>query len=384
MAAESAQKSGVHLFKLAGFDVRLDWTWIFLAVLIVWTLANGYFPSSFPGLSDQMYWIMGVLGAMGLFVSIILHELCHSLVGRHYGIPIKGITLFIFGGVAEMSDTPPDPKSELVMAAAGPLFSLIAGTFLYYLSQFGALNHWPVMLHGVLRYLSLINIAVGIFNLLPGFPLDGGRILRAILWWWKNDLKWATGIACQSGAALGFGMIFLGILFLIQANFISGLWMFLLGFFLQHISKMSFQDLLVREIFSGETIRKYARVNPVTVPPDITIQQLVNDYFHRYYHKLYPVVEEGELKGHISFYEIKQTDKNDWQRITVREIMRECPSENVIDADTTVTDVLNIMAANRNGRLIVTDHGKLTGMITLKDLIDIMTVKMNLGSNSEK
>ncbi|VVC75548.1 Putative zinc metalloprotease Rip3 [Aquicella siphonis] len=378
MPTNSTHRTGLHLFKLAGFEVKLDWSWLFLAILITWSLSAGYFPSSFPGLAPHTYWIMGIIGALGLFLSIILHELCHSLVGRHYGIPIEGITLFIFGGVAEMREMPPNPKAEFLMAAAGPLFSLVTGILLYYLFQFGAASNWPITMTGILRYLSLINIAVGIFNLLPGFPLDGGRILRSLLWWWKNDLKRATAIACQSGAALGFGMILFGILLLIQGIYISGLWMFLLGFFLQHISKMSYQDLLIREVFSGDPVRKYAKTRLVIVPPDITIQELVDHYFYRYYHKLYPVVENDELEGYISFNEIREIEKSEWTRLKVRQVMRKCGPDRVIDADTEVSKALQIITAQNQGRLIVTEHGKLYGIITLKDLLDIMTIRTGL------
>jgi len=373
--------NSMRLFKLAGFEVKLDWSWIFLAILITWSLAAGYFPANFPDLDTHTYWMMGIIGAAGLFLSIILHELSHSLVGRYYGIPIAGITLFIFGGVAEMNDSPSSPKVEFLMSFIGPLFSIILSIILFFLFQLGTYYVWPAPVMGVIYYLCMINLVVGVFNLLPGFPLDGGRILRSLLWWWKKDLRWATSIACRSGAGLGFAMIILGILLIIQGIFISGLWMFLLGFFLQNIARMSYQDLLIREVFQGECIRKYVKTNPVTVPPHITVQELVENYFYHYYHKLYPVTENGDLIGYISFNEIREIEKDQWSTLKVSQIMHKCPSDMVIEADTEVTKVLQIMTTHRIGRLIVTDRGRLYGVITLKDIMNIISIRTGLNTS---
>jgi Zn-dependent protease/predicted transcriptional regulator len=378
MDKNQVKQSGLPLCKLAGFEVRLDWSWIILAVLVSWTLAVGYFPVTFPGSNTATYWAMGIIGAIGLFLSIVLHELCHSLVGRYYGIPIKGITLFIFGGVAEMHGMPPNPKVEFLMSVVGPLFSIGLGILCYFLFQLGSYHDWPIIINGVIYYLSIINIAVGLFNLLPGFPLDGGRVFRSILWWYSGDVKWATSVASKGGVGLGFAMIVFGILLFIQGAYIAGFWMFLLGFFLQHISKVSYEDLLIREIFHHEHIKKFVKTPPISVQPHMTIQELVDNYFYHYYHKLYPVVEKGELVGCISFYEIGQVDKDQWPTRQVGQVMRQCTPDIVIDAETEVTEVLNIMTTQQLGRLIVTDHGKLYGMVTLKDMMNIIAIRMSL------
>lgn len=376
-------KSSLYLFKIFGFEIRLDWSWFFLAILITWTLAAGYFPENFPGLSKKYYWIMGIVGAIGLFLSIIFHELAHSLVGRAYGIRMSGITLFIFGGVAEMRDAPENPKSEFLMSFAGPLFSIIFGFIFLFFFKFGTHHHWPIGINGVISYLATINFVVGIFNLLPGFPLDGGRIIRSLLWWWKKDLRWATLIACRSGAGLGFAMILLGIILMIEGGIIAGLWMFLLGFFLQHISSLSYQDMLISEFFRGETIKKYVKINPISVQEDMSIQDLVEHYFYKYYHKLYPVTKNNLLIGCISFNEIKQIPKEKWRKLTVKEVMQPCSKENVIDAETEVTQVLRLMQSERISRLIVTENQQLYGTITLKDLMDIISMKLNLENKDE-
>lgn len=371
----NTKKDGLYLFKLFGFEIRLDWTWIFLAILITWTLADGYFPIKFPGYSQGYYWIMGVTGSLGLFLSIVLHELCHSLVGRLYGIPIAGIKLFIFGGIAKMETEPPSPKAEFLMAGAGPLLSLSLGVAFYTLYRIGIHMNWPILISGVMHYLSIINFIVAVFNLLPGFPLDGGRIFRSILWWWSNNLKWATRVASQGGTWLGFSMIFLGIIQLIQGALIGGLWMILIGFFLQSISKMSYQELFIKEIFRGDSIKKYVKKDPISVEAELTLQQLVENYFYRYYHKLYPVVQNGKLVGSISFDIVSEIEKEKWPQTQIIQVMSECSEENVVDVETDVAKVLEIMRNHTIRRLIVTQKGKLYGIITLKDLMDVIFIK---------
>lgn len=376
MKPENLQKTGIYLFKLFGFEVRLDWSWFFLAFLVIWTLAVGYFPLNFKGLGVVTYWIMGIIGALGLFLSIILHELCHSLVGRKYGLPIAGIKLFIFGGIAQMHGEPPNPKAEFLMAIAGPAFSLSAGIAFFILFNAGINLKWPMPILGVINYLGVINIIVAIFNMLPGFPLDGGRVLRSILWWYKQDLMWATRIASSFGTGMGYTLIFLGIVFIVQGIFISGLWFFLIGFFLQNIAKMSYRQLIIEEIFQNAIISDYCKSKPIAVSPNITIHQLVNDYFYKYFHKLYPVIENNKLIGYISFDEIRQQPQHKWFDLRVHDIMKPCTSDILIDANTKIISVLQKVSAQQRSRFIVTKNNQLYGVITLKDLMDIVSIKI--------
>ena len=182
----------MRLFKIFGFSVNIDASWFILAIFIIWSLAKGVFPEYFKGLSSKTYWWMGAGGAFGLFASIIFHELCHSIVAVRYGLPMKGITLFIFGGVAEMSDEPPSPKAEFLMAIAGPVSSVVLGLVFYLIYFAGQRWGWPMPVNGVFSYLTWLNFVLAGFNMLPAFPLDGGRVFRSILWGAKRDLRWAT------------------------------------------------------------------------------------------------------------------------------------------------------------------------------------------------
>ena len=185
----------IHLFTILGFDVSIDFTWLFLAVLVTWSLARGLFPVWFGNYSTATYWWMGAAGALGLFLSIVFHEFWHSIVARRFGLPMKGITLFIFGGVAEMEEEPENAKTELLMAIAGPISSVVLGVVFLLVFRLGVAVGLPEPVNGVLVYLGWLNLVLAVFNMLPAFPLDGGRVLRSILWFAKGNIRWATRVA---------------------------------------------------------------------------------------------------------------------------------------------------------------------------------------------
>jgi Zn-dependent protease len=196
------------LFTLFGFKVRLHISWLIIAVLLAWSLAQGYFPFVVKGLSAGTYWAMGIVGTIALFLCVVLHEFGHSIVARKYGLPMKGITLFIFGGVAEMEDEPQTPKTEFMMAIAGPAVSVVLGAIFYLFSLWGESLSWPMPVNQVLYYLGWINGVLAAFNLIPAFPLDGGRVLRSFLWSRRGNLRTATRTAAKVGS--GFGMVLIG------------------------------------------------------------------------------------------------------------------------------------------------------------------------------
>ncbi len=377
MSPREFEKSELYLFKIFKIGIKIGASWFLLAFLVAWGLAAAYFPTHIKGLSTSLYWLMGILSAVGLFFSIVFHELSHSIVGRHYGIEIAGIKLFVFGGVSEMRNEPDNPKAEFLMSIAGPLCSFILAGVFYLLFYLGLALGWPAPIDGIIYYLALINLLLAIFNLLPGFPLDGGRILRSLLWWWKKDLKWATRVAYLCGSGIGLGLIFMGIFLFIWGALISGIWLFLIGFFLRRMAQLSYQNFLIKESFRNETLRKYTKTNPVTVPPDISLQELVDNYFYKYYHKLYPVVENNKLQGHVSFHEIKQYPQEKWPISKVKDIMH-FSSETFVDVETPITEALQKMYEQKRSRLIVVDNGELYGVITLRDIMQAAAFKTGL------
>lgn len=370
---------GVRLFKVLGFEVRIDASWFLLAVLVILSLTQGFFPVHFRNLSPATYWIMGIAGAIGLFMSIIVHELCHSLVARRFGVPMRGITLFMFGGVAQMEDEPQTPKGELLMAIAGPLASIALAFAFTGLAMAGRGLGWHQGVNGVLEYLGFINMVVAIFNLLPAFPLDGGRVLRSLLWAWKKDLRWATRIASWIGSGFGVALIALGVLAMLHGALVGGLWSCLIGMFLRHVSHMSYRQVVIKHALHGEPVRRFMRGEPISVSPDVTLESLVEDYIYQHHFKMFPVVREGgELVGCISTKEVKDVPREAWGARAVGDVAKACSGENTIRPDADATEALASMHRTGNSRLMVVDEGRLAGIIALKDLLKFLSLKLDL------
>ena len=369
----------ISLFKLFGFEVSIDLSWVVLAFLIAWSLSVGLFPVRYEGLSPQTYLIMGIVGATGLFFSIIFHEMSHSLVARRYGMSIKGITLFLFGGVAEMKKEPPNPKAEFMMAIAGPLSSIFLAVVFYALSLLTKNIGLSEAVYGVIGYLAWINAILAAFNLVPAFPLDGGRILRSILWSWKNNLRWATRIATEAGSGFGLFLLFLGIFHFLQGNFIGGMWLFLIGLFLRNSANLSYSQVLVRKALEGEAVQRFMKQDPVTVLPATPVETLVEDFFYRHQFKLFPVVDQGgRLLGCVTIKQIKDIPKEEWPHKTAGEIAIDSSSENSIDLQTDAMEALALMNRTGSSRLMVTEGNRLVGIISLKDLMKFFELKVEL------
>jgi Zn-dependent protease len=368
----------VTLFNLLGFKIQVDWTWVFLAVLVTWSLAVGYFPLGHKGLSQATYWSMGVTGALGLFGSIILHELSHSIIARRYGIPIKSITLFIFGGVAQMDKEPPSAKAEFLMALVGPIASVLLALGFYCAQVIGTAQHVPEPVLAVFGYLTFLNGLLAAFNILPAFPLDGGRMFRAALWQWKHDLRWATQLASRVGAGFGLVLIGFGLLNLIGRNVVGGIWLILIGLFLRTAAHSAYQQLLTRRAFEGEPVRRFMTTSLVTVSPDLSVNQLVDEYIYRYLHDLFPVIKDSRLLGCVSSRQVRNVPREEWDRHTVRDLMTPCTDQNTIDAETDAIKALSLMNRTGNTRLLVREDNRLVGIIALKDILKFLSLKLDL------
>lgn len=369
----------ITLFTLFGFKVRIDLSWLILAVFITWSLAQGVFPYYYEGLSTTVYWWMGIFGAIGLFASIIFHELWHSLVARKFGLPIKEITLFIFGGVANMEEEPPGPKAEFFMAIAGPLASFSLSGLFYGLNIAARAGNWGLLAVGVIGYLSWINLILAIFNLIPAFPLDGGRVLRSALWGWKNNLRWSTRIASRIGSGFGIFLIVMGVFAIISGGFIGGMWWVLIGMFVMSASKMSYHRLLMRQVLEGEPVQRFMRADPVTVSPSITIDQLVEEYIYKYHFKMFPVSENHKPVSCVTTRQVKEIPRAEWEQHTVGEIATPCSAENTVAEDTDAMKALSRINRTKNSRLMVVDKkNQLVGILALKDLLQFLSLKLDL------
>jgi Zn-dependent protease/predicted transcriptional regulator len=368
----------IKLFKLFGFEVKVDLSWLILAFLVTWSLASALFPYYYKGLSSGAYWWMGIAGALGLFFSIVFHELFHSLVARRFGIAMKGITLFVFGGVAEMEDEPPSARAEFYMSLVGPISSIFLGFFFWGVYALGTNSGWSMPVTGVFSYLRWLNWALAGFNLLPAFPLDGGRVLRSALWRWKKNLPWATRISSQIGKGFGLALILLGVISIFRGAFIGGMWWVLIGFFMRSACQMSYQRILIRQMLEGESVRDFMKSDPVTVTSSIPISDLVENYVYKHHFKMYPVVDNGKLKGCISTHEIKEIPREEWSSQKVSDVAKPCSHDNSISPEADATKALSLMHRNGNSRLMVVDKDRLVGVVALKDLLRFLSLKLDL------
>lgn len=371
------------LFKILGFAVYIDLSWLIIALLVTWSLAHGYFPSRYKGLATPTYWAMGAAGAAGLFFSIVFHEFFHSLVARRFGLPMKSITLFVFGGVAEMSEEPKSPKIEFFTAIAGPLSSIALGLAVLAAGK-AAGGLLPPTVYGVIEYLALLNLILAGFNLVPAFPLDGGRVLRAALWYWKKDLRWATRWATLGGSGFGTLLMLFGALNVIVGEVISGIWQFMIGMFLRGSAQTSYQQVMIRKVLEGETVARLMKKDLVTVPAGISLRELVENYVYVHHYKMYPVMEGKELAGCISTRQVKEVPRNEWERRTVGEAALRCSPQNTIAPDTDAVQALAVMNRTGSSRLLVVDKGRLVGIISLKDIVAFLAVKMDLGEHERQ
>jgi Zn-dependent protease/CBS domain-containing protein len=368
----------IDLFNLFGFKVALDPSWFILAILIAWSLATGYFPATYEDLAPQTYWLMGVAGALGLFGSVVLHEFAHSWVARRHGLAMKGITLFIFGGVAEMSQEPPSPTVEFRVAVAGPIASVLIAIVSHGLVLAGNRALWPVPVIGVLSYLAVINLVLVAFNAVPAFPLDGGRVLRSALWRSRSNLRWATRVTSRIGAGFGLLLIALGVFSVLTGNFIGGMWWALIGLFVRGAAQSSYQQLLLRQVLEGEEVRRFMNDQPISVDRSLSVEELVEGYIYRYHHKLFPVVDRERLVGCITSRQVKQLPREEWNRQTVGAIAVPCNDDNTVAPDEDAMRALAKMSRSANSRLLVVEEDRLLGILALKDLLRFFSLKIEL------
>jgi len=368
----------VTLFRVFGFEVKVDWSWLILGSLVVWSLATSLYPALYKGIDPAAYWVMAVAGAVGLFFSIVFHELWHSLVARKYGVHMRGITLFLFGGVSEMGEEPESPKAEFFLAVAGPVSSIVLAAVLLGLSYLLAGSGPMTPVTGVLKILGYLNFMLAGFNLIPAFPLDGGRVLRAVLWGTWNDLRRATRVAASVGAGLGAALMALGALQFFVGRSVGGLWTLIIGMFVRVAARSSYRQLLFRQALEGVPVRKFMAAEPVTLEPSISVEKLVEDYIYKYHHKLYPVVEGEKLVGCVTLDQIKGLGREEWASHSVGELARGCSPENTVGPDEDVMKALALMQRTGRSRLIVAEGGKLAGVIALKDIMGYIALKLDL------
>jgi Zn-dependent protease len=362
-----------QLFRLLGIPISLDVSWLIILALLTESLSN-YFREALPDRNFATYGVMGLAAALTFFSCIVLHELSHALVARAVGIPMRGITLFLFGGVAEMEDEPRSARSEFLMAIAGPAVSAVLAGLFWLLS--GLAERPAVVLP--LRYLAGINLAVLLFNLVPAFPLDGGRVLRSLLWGVFGDLRRATHWAALSGQAFAWLLVSLGILHFFAGSVVQGLWLGLIGLFLSNAAQGSYRQVLVRQALQGEPVSRFLNPKPIVVPPGLNLRSWVEDYIYRYHRKLFPVSANGHLEGVINSKALTHYPRNEWDQYTVAEAMRPDVATIGIAPDADALQALGQMQRTGSSRLLVLEGDRLVGLVSLKALLRFLNRKLEL------
>lgn len=368
---------GFYLFEIAGIKVTINYSWLIIFALVTWGLAAGYFPYYFPNYSARVYWLAGLIASMLFFASILIHELSHSLTAVRAGIKIPEITLFIFGGVAHLSEEPKDPKLEFKIAVAGPITSFVlAGIF--WLITAAITGSVPAIMAAVFEYLAWINMALAIFNLVPGYPLDGGRIFRAIVWWKTGSVLKATKWASDIGKGFAWALMLLGILQIFSGALVGGLWLIFIGMFLKGIAATGYQDTLMRQSLEGVRVDEVMMKDAISVRPDLSLEDLTKDYFLKYCFGGFPVVENERPSGLISLALLKDVPPDDRRSKTVREVMIPRGPDIEIGPDETLVDALKKMTTSGMGRLLVMRGDRFVGMITKSGLMRFLEIKQVL------
>lgn len=367
----------IRLGRIAGIEINLDWSWLVILALFTGSLATGHFPQTVPGLSSVAYVGAGLLASLLLFASVIAHELGHSLVARRYGLPVKDITLFIFGGVSSLGSEPQTPGAEFLIAVIGPVVSLVLGGAFWLLSL--PLSGLSPLGFSILGYLGAANIALAIFNLLPGFPLDGGRVLQAILWKTTGNMQRATRGAARTGQVLALLFILLGIWQFFNGDVFGGIWIGFIGWFLFNAAQAVTRQTLVDNAFRGVTVRDLMQPAPVSVPANISLQRVVEEYILPLGLRAIPVVQAGQPVGIISLQDMRKVPRQQWEDTPVGHAMTPLERIRTVAPQQPIADVLPLLAESDTGRLLVVENDSLVGMLSREAIVRALDIRRNLG-----
>ncbi len=365
--------------RLFGVDVRLHYTWFFIFVLLSWSLAWGYLPVGYPGQSDTFYWGVGAVSAAMLFVSVLIHEVAHSVVAQRYKIKVNSITLYFLGGVSETAEEAHTPDAELRMAAAGPLTSVALGVLFYSAFALGGAA-LPAAVVAVLEYAGYINIVLAAFNLIPAFPMDGGRVLRGIVWGRSKDVLSSTRTVTNISRAISFIFIGLGLLDTIYYSDLSGIWLLFIGLFISSSAQASMNETRVTQALTGVTVGEMMTKDVKTVEPGLTLQQLQDYALTPTKHHGFPVVKDGELVGLVTDEDVRRVSPELWDERRVEQVMKGMKGLVTVGPGDAAVDALIKMAKAGVGRLPVVEGGKLVGIVTRSDFARVIQERLKFRS----
>jgi Zn-dependent protease/CBS domain-containing protein len=372
--------STIRIGRIAGIDILVHWSWFAIVFLLTWWLATGFFEEAYPDWSGTEAWAVSVITVVLFFASILVHELSHSIVAKRLGLPVKNITLFIFGGVSSLGEEPRTAREEFQVAIVGPLTSfaigIVCGILTAVAYAMGEENSPPA---GVVAYLLVVNIAVGIFNLLPGFPLDGGRVLRSALWARSKNMLTATRWASNAGRVISIGLMGVGVISVLLGSFVGGIWFIVIGWFLRNASESSYQQLVMRRGLQGTRVGEIVNRSYQAAPPDISLEELVRDYILARSQRCVPVVVGSELIGIVTMSDLTSFPQEQWPSTSVFRAMT--PREKVHEVSPTddLTRALEIMATHDVHQLPVVESREFLGFVTRADVLRLIQIRSELG-----
>lgn len=370
-----------HLGTIAGIRIEIHFSWVIIVVLLTSSLATGWFPEAVPGFSVATYWSLSLLATLLLFAAVLAHELAHSLVARARGLPVKRITLFIFGGVSDLEQEPHSPGVEFQMAFVGPFTSLIIGG-LALLADLVLGKAWP-LLSALLGYLAITNLLLAAFNLLPGFPLDGGRVLRSILWKVTGNLRTATSWATLVGQGIGYCIILVGIWLFFGGDWVDGLWFGFIGWFLLQAAQTARSQQTLEAALRGVTVGQVMRPVEVEVTPDCSLKRVVDYYLLPLGLRAIPVVEKEHFLGLITLGDVRHVPREQWADTLVSQVMRPRASLYQTTPDQQVQDILRVLARNNINQMPVVQQGRLVGMVSRETIVNVLEVRQGLGLEAD-
>lgn len=362
--------SSVRLGRIAGIELGVNWSWLIAAVLFTWVLADGVFPQTNPGLGDGVYLAMALVAVVVFFASLVAHEFGHALQARREGVAIDGITLWVFGGVAKLAGPFPTPEAELRIALAGPAVSLVLG--LIFLAV-AALLPLPAAADGVVHWLGNTNLVLLAFNMLPALPLDGGRVLRALLWRSRRDFRAATRTAAALGRGFGQGLIALGVLAVVAGGGASGVWLAFIGWFLLGAADAEARAAELGGLVSGLRVADAMVRDPVVVAPDLSLEDFLERVFFAHRHTAYPVVDDaGRAQGIVSFRDALRLPRDRWQELRVADVMVPIERSDIFAPDLALEEAMRRLAGSQLRRALVVRGPELIGLLSVTDVVRLL------------
>ncbi|MBN2405772.1 MAG: site-2 protease family protein [Coriobacteriia bacterium] len=363
----------IRLGTLFGIPVEINVSWFVIFLLVAVTLTTGYFPQQLEGRSNLTYAIMGIVTTLAFFASVLIHEFAHSLVARAGGLRIARVTLFIFGGVSQMEDEPRRPGLEFVMASAGPGTSILLAAMFFLAGEALFLFQAEASIIVVLDYLAVINLSVGVFNLLPGFPLDGGRILRAVLWAITGDMLKATRWASRMGQLIGVALISVAVIGVLLYQTFDLIWFAVMGWFISGLATTAYQQQVVKSRLAQVSVAQIMSAPAVVVSADLTLEDMAHSYFLGGRHSRYPVVADGTVVGLVDIKAAQKVRRDDWPVTTVADVAYKDLSCVYVGPETTVDSILPQLDPMRAGVVFVVDGGRLSGIVSRADVIRLIS-----------